>query len=268
MGDVTTDSDRLRILIVNDVIATRELLWDLLEFQGHKVAFATSGEVALERLRGGKYDVLLLDPLLPDISGWDVLEQTREQNPGLCVVLLATRDNEVSALDTMRVGADGYVCVPVDEEDDEERLAIGLGEELGAVVSRSLERRKLLVENARLQEGLDAQREEAGAARRELEELRDQILETERNMAILSQANAASTELIQPLKVLIGRIDLLMQESVMDGQLIEEMIRLRRQALHMSPIVRRMGRITDGRAVPWLGGVGMTEVGQGVPNWG
>jgi CheY-like chemotaxis protein len=262
------DIERVRALIVNDAIATRELLWDLLEFQGHKVAFATAGEVALERLRTGQYDVLFLDPSLPDMSGWDVLRLAREQDPALCIILLATEDNGVSASDVLHTGADGYLAELVPEEDGVRQPDGDVGEILNTVLWRSVERRKLLVESRRLHEELDARREEAGAVREELERLRSDIAQTERDMALLRKANAASTELIQPLKVLIGRIDLLMQESVLDGQLIEQMIGLRRQAVRMSPIVHRMGQITGERTMPWVPNIGGPNLAQVEPNWG
>jgi CheY-like chemotaxis protein len=268
VDNAMVDTESVRILIVNDVIATRELLWDLLEFQGHKVAFATAGEVALERLKTGQYDVLFLDPSLPDMSGWDVLRLAREQHPAMCIILLATEYNHVSASDVMRTGADGYLVDLPAEEDGVTQPDGDLGEVLSTVLWRSLERRRLLVESERLQEEVDAHRQEAGAARQELEQLRDKIAQTERDMDLLRKANAASAELIQPLKVLIGRIDLLMQESVLDGQLIEEMIGLRRQAVHMSPIVHRMGQISGDRAMPWFPNAGTPRLMQGERNWG
>jgi CheY-like chemotaxis protein len=202
VDNAMVDTESVRILIVNDEIATRELLWDLLEFQGHKVAFATAGEVALERLKTGQYDVLFLDPSLPDMSGWDVLRLAREQHPDLCIVLLATEYNDVSASNAMRTGADGYLAELVAEDGGVAQPNGDLGEIVSAVLWRSLERRRLLIESERLQEELDAHRQEAGAARQELEQLRDKIAQTERDMALLRKANAASAELIQPLKVL------------------------------------------------------------------
>jgi hypothetical protein len=202
------------------------------------------------------------------MSGWDVLRLAREQHPHLCIILLATEYNDVSASNVMRTGADGYLTELAGDEEGAMAPDGDLGEIVSAVLWRSLERRRLLVESERLQEELDTHREEAGAARHELEQLRDQIAQTERDMALLRKANAASTELIQPLKVLIGRIDLLMQESVLDGQLIEEMIGLRRQAVRMSPIVHRMGQIGGDRAMPWFPNVGTPRLMHGEPNWG
>jgi len=268
MHTTVDTTEKLCILIVNDVIATRELLWDILEFQGHKVAFATSGEVALERVRPGKYDVLFLDPALPDMSGWQVMRLARERDPALCIILLATRENEVSPVEAARAGADGCIA-GLSEEADREGLSIeNPVDNLELVLWQSLERRRLAASNETLQRELDVQRVQAVEARQQLEKIQQRIAQTERDMAILNMANAASYELIQPLKVLIGRIDLLMQESVLDGQLIDEMIGLRRQAVRMSPIVHRMGQISSGRATPRFNHVGLAGFMPREQNWG
>jgi len=268
MHTTVDTTEKLRILIVNDIIATREFLWDILEFQGHKVAFATSGEVALERLRPGKYDVLFLDPALPDMPGWEVMRLAREQNPALCIILLATRKNEVTPLEAARAGADGCIAGLIEEGAQESLSIEDPAENLDLVLWQSLERRRLAVANETLQRELDAQRVQAIEARQQLEDIQHRVVQTEKDMAILNMANAASCELIQPLKVLIGRIDLLMQESVLDGQLIEEMIRLRRQAVRMSPIVHRMGQISSGRAIPQFNHVGLSRFMPREQNWG
>jgi len=260
--------EKLRILILNDTIATRELLWDLLEFQGHKVAFATSGEVALERLQPGKYDVLFLDPALPDMSGWKVLREAREKDPALCVIVLATKENGVTPKEAALAGADGCIS-GLSAEADSEGLSIeDPADNLDVVLWQSVERRRLAISNERLQKELDAQRSQATEARQELERVRQKILQTERDMAVLRMANAASCELMQPLKVLIGRIDLLMQESVLDGQLMEEMIGLRRQAVRMSPIVRRMGQLASDREMSRLKRMGFMGAVRQERNWG
>ncbi len=261
-------TEKLRILIANDTIATRELLWDILEFQGHTVAFATSGEVALERLERGRFEVFFLDPLLPDMSGWEVMQLARDRDPDLCTILLATKKNGASPADAARAGADGCI-MGLSAQAESEGLSIeNPAQNLRVVLWQSLERRRLLAANERLRTELDAQRCQAAEARQELEEARQQIVQTKRDMAILRMANAASYELIQPLKILIGRIDLLMQESVLEGELIDEMIGLRRQAVRMSPIVHRMGELTSARAMRYISDFGPVGVVSPGRNWG
>lgn len=268
MDTIVDATDELRILIVNDWVEIRELLWDILEFQGHKVAFSTSGEVALERLVPGKYDVLFLDLMLPDMAGREVLRLAREQDSDLCIIVLATAENGASPTEAARAGADGCIA-GLSAKAESEGLSIeNPAENLDRVLWQSVERRRLTVGNERLRRELDAQRDQTAEARQELEELRQRIVQTERDMALLRMANSASYELIQPLKVLIGRIDLLMQESVLDGQLIDEMIGLRRQAVRMSPIVHRMGRISSGKATPQFSNVGLVGAFRRGQNWG
>src|SRR5512143_1731944 len=64
-----------RLLVVDDNKVNRLLLGRGLEQQGHKVAFAENGRQALEMLRGSEFDLMLLDIQMPEMDGYQVLEQ-------------------------------------------------------------------------------------------------------------------------------------------------------------------------------------------------
>lgn len=108
----------LRIAIVDDhqIVRAgfRELLAEELDFQ---VSFeAASGEEALERLREGGTDVLLLDLSLPGLSGVDVLRAARQRFEALRIVVLSGFPEDRYALAMIRNGADGYLCKDCDRE--------------------------------------------------------------------------------------------------------------------------------------------------------
>ncbi|MBN8443810.1 MAG: response regulator transcription factor [Thauera sp.] len=108
----------LRIAIVDDhqIVRAgfRELLAEELDF---RVSFeAASGEEAMERLRAGDTDVLLLDLSLPGLSGVDVLRAARQRYEALRIVVLSGFPEDRYALAMIRNGADGYLCKDCDRD--------------------------------------------------------------------------------------------------------------------------------------------------------
>jgi adenylate cyclase len=67
-----------RLLVVDDNKVNRLLLGRSLELQGHKVASAENGRIALEMLRAEPYDLMLLDMEMPELDGFGVLEQMKQ----------------------------------------------------------------------------------------------------------------------------------------------------------------------------------------------
>ncbi len=91
---------RLDVMVVDDDAAIRDSLRMTLEYAGHKVSEASSGEQALSSLATARPDVVLLDLGMPGMHGFDVLERLRELTPDTAVVILtgdATRQNAFRA---------------------------------------------------------------------------------------------------------------------------------------------------------------------------
>jgi len=87
-------SDKRRILVVDDDSGTRILLLALLRDSGFNILEACNGKDALERMRGGGTDLVILDLMMPDVSGWDVLTE-RDSDPSLqkIPVIITTAGN-------------------------------------------------------------------------------------------------------------------------------------------------------------------------------
>lgn len=81
------DANKSHILIVDDDPDMLQLLQFTMQFAGYNVSTTDSGEDAIEKVRHAKYDVMILDLMMPDISGFDVLEalQTTEPRPKVIV---------------------------------------------------------------------------------------------------------------------------------------------------------------------------------------
>ncbi len=120
-----------RILLVEDEANLARGLRFNFEAQGYAAEAVSSGEAALERLLAAsapEVDLLVLDVMLPGISGFDVLERLRAEESDLPVLLLTARDAESDVVRGLDLGADDYLSKP-----------FGLGELLARV--RSLLRR-------------------------------------------------------------------------------------------------------------------------------
>jgi two-component system KDP operon response regulator KdpE len=102
----------IRILIVDDELAIRRALRPPLLELGFHVAEASRGEEALQLLRAGGYDVVLLDINMPGIGGIETLRRIRTFAPRLPVLMLTVRDQEEDKVAALDLGADDYVTKP------------------------------------------------------------------------------------------------------------------------------------------------------------
>lgn len=105
-----TSFEDSRILTVDDSRAVRIFLFEILTQHGATVDEAANGAEALERWRSGaRYDLVLLDLILPDVDGIEVLRQIRETDVDTPVVMLTGSGGIESATAAVRQGADGYI---------------------------------------------------------------------------------------------------------------------------------------------------------------
>jgi two-component system KDP operon response regulator KdpE len=102
----------IRILIVDDESAIRRALRPPLVELGFHVAEASRGEEALQLLRSGTYDVVLLDVNMPGIGGIETLRRIRANTPRLPILMLTVRDQEEDKVEALESGADDYVTKP------------------------------------------------------------------------------------------------------------------------------------------------------------
>ena len=103
-----------RILIVEDEAPQAEMLAYNLEKQGYEVAVATSGEDGLALARAGVFDAVVLDWMLPEISGVDVCRQLRGESATrvLPILMLTARGEEEDRVRGLETGADDYLVKP------------------------------------------------------------------------------------------------------------------------------------------------------------
>ncbi|MDQ6693842.1 MAG: sigma-54 dependent transcriptional regulator [Chloroflexota bacterium] len=106
-----------KILVADDDGAIRGLLRELLEEEGYSVSEASTGQEALDGLRGGEYDLLMLDVRLPGMTGLDVLKQLRDRQGEVAVVLITAYGSSNIAIQASSLGAYGYITKPFENDD-------------------------------------------------------------------------------------------------------------------------------------------------------
>jgi DNA-binding response OmpR family regulator len=102
----------IRILIVDDEPAMRMGLKDNLEFEGYEVDYAEDGQEGLEKITVNKYNLILLDVMMPKMSGLDVCRNIRKKGINTPVILLTAKGEEIDKILGLELGADDYVTKP------------------------------------------------------------------------------------------------------------------------------------------------------------
>jgi DNA-binding response OmpR family regulator len=108
------NKNNLRLLLVDDEEEFASTLAHRLQIRGYPTGVAVDGEEALNLLANNIYDVMVLDLMLPGLSGLDVLQQVKQQYPDLPVIMLTGQGSTREGLAGMRFGAFDFLMKPVD----------------------------------------------------------------------------------------------------------------------------------------------------------
>ncbi len=142
MPDSTVPASRGRILVVDDEADIRESLEMLLQSEGYTVDLAHNGTEGLARFDAANYDMVLLDLMMPDKSGMEVLAEIRERDRETPVAMITAYGSVEVAVQALKAGASDYFSKPWDNE----KLLLEMGRLIGE--------RKLTTENTQLKRAL------------------------------------------------------------------------------------------------------------------
>src|SRR5271169_3484861 len=131
-----------RVLVVDDELDIREGLDTLLSMEGYKVDMAQNGADGLRKIESRAYDLVLLDLMMPDRSGMDVLRDVRGHDRETPIFMITAYGSVEAAVEALKLGANDYFSKPWDNE----KLLIE--------IDRMIARRLLEYENTHLKRAL------------------------------------------------------------------------------------------------------------------
>src|SRR6266487_338892 len=112
----------VRVLVVDDEPSLAELMASVLRYEGWEVSTAATGAEAVAAARRFTPDAVILDVMLPDFSGLEVLKRLRSEQPNVCVLFLTARDAVEDRIAGITAGGDDYVTKPFSLEEVLARL--------------------------------------------------------------------------------------------------------------------------------------------------
>ena len=101
-----------KILVVEDEEAIRTGLVDVFVYHGYEVESTADGREGLQRAKSGKFDLVLLDVMLPSMNGFDVCDEIRKTDRDQPIIMLTAKVTEEDIVTGLRLGADDYVAKP------------------------------------------------------------------------------------------------------------------------------------------------------------
>jgi DNA-binding response OmpR family regulator len=126
---VSPENSKARLLIVDDEINVRSTLGEFLEQRGYHVGEARSGHEALTLLTNAPYDLMVLDMLMPEMSGVEVMRRAREVRPDLAIIVLTAHASVENAIAAVKSNVTDYLLKPCNLND------------LAVTISRTLQER-------------------------------------------------------------------------------------------------------------------------------
>lgn len=103
---------KINILIVEDEEAIRSGLIDVLVYHGYDTDAAADGNTGLDKALSGKYDLILLDVMLPGMDGFEICNRIREVDREQAIIMLTAKTSDEDIIHGLKLGADDYVAKP------------------------------------------------------------------------------------------------------------------------------------------------------------
>jgi DNA-binding response OmpR family regulator len=152
----------MKLLVVDDEKAMADAIRDNLDFEGYQTTTAYGGLQALDCLQADKYNLVILDIMMPDMDGFDVLSKLRKNNDNTPVIFLTARSSEADKLRGLGLGADDYVVKPFSILELIARVKAVLKRTTSGSAIKTLEVGSAHIHLANLTVELNGQKEELG----------------------------------------------------------------------------------------------------------
>jgi len=106
-----------KILLVEDDRNFGDVLRSYLEMNQYDVTLATDGEAGYETYKSGKYDLCILDVMMPKKDGFTLAKEIKEDNSDMPVIFLTAKSLKEDVIDGFKLGADDYITKPFNSEE-------------------------------------------------------------------------------------------------------------------------------------------------------
>jgi two-component system response regulator HydG len=146
-------SQQPSVLVVDDESSILDTLRILLRKEGYEVTTAQGGKAGLEQIRSGSHAIVLTDVRMPQVSGLDILQAARDQDPETPVILMTAQASLQTAIQAVNQGAFHYIQKPFSND------------ELLTILRRACEFRSLRVENKQLKQDIRRRGERSQVSR-------------------------------------------------------------------------------------------------------
>jgi DNA-binding NtrC family response regulator len=140
--ELSVSTTKGKVLVVDDELDIREGLDTLLSLEGYSVDLAINGSEGVRKIESRAYDLVLLDLMMPDRSGMDVLRDVRQRDRETPIFMITAYGSVEAAVDALKLGANDYFSKPWDNE----KLLIE--------IDRMISKRRLEYENTHLKRAL------------------------------------------------------------------------------------------------------------------
>ena len=207
--------DQTSILVIDDEPGIREGCRRALTPLGHQVESAENGEEAMQKVKGGHFDLALIDIMMPGTSGIDLIELIHQHDPDLVCIIITGYATVELAVRAIKQGAYDFLTKPFTTD------------ELNLVVNQGLERRRLTLEAKRLQE--------VEAEARRLAEEKARLEELDRAKAAFMLL--VTHELQAPITSIITNLDLLLNDYIPSEQHHAYLEKIQARALEQKDLV-------------------------------
>ena len=212
----------MEILIAEDDRPSRRVLEARLAKWGHAVVACIDGGEAWEKLqREDAPRLAILDWMMPVLDGIEVCRMVREMPHAnrIYILILTARGEKEDIVAGLKAGANDYVTKPVDEEELQARVQVGV----------------------------------------RMVELQDQLLESERLRALTETAGAAAHEINQPLTIILGKADILLDKMAPEDPHRRHIVDLQQAGQKITGIVRKMEAAQQYVTKPYILGVDIVD---------
>jgi two-component system OmpR family response regulator len=118
--------EQRRILVVDDEQTVRHVLQRALETAGYTVITASNGREALEKISQFDVSLILLDIMMPELDGFEVLDHMRQHEVNIPVIMLTGIQEIPAKIDSLALGADDYITKPFSVEELLARIQVKL----------------------------------------------------------------------------------------------------------------------------------------------